>query len=309
MKYCQIIDRLIEILSTGKLQYKDTIIVGDNSSGKSDVLRQLIENDKKETFYFIDAVNRCFDVSQILKKPENNVQYSNEINRYRIKEDIFNHKDSFYYNGTPKAPEDLYMNYEDEIKEMMREFLGIQFDIRLGDVGWVVDINEEEADLSSGYQALIRIFLEIVYFVNTKKVGTIVIDEIDEFLSVANSGKIFEFLKFRFPQLNFIVTTHSADLIAYSNQANLILLEGNNFEIVDSGDFSTISQVYDVFETILGRKEKKNQKQEIDEELRRLLNNKIAGVWGKSDEQILEDIKSKEITKAQKLIIRQIEAW
>lgn len=47
MKYCQIIDRLIEILSTGKLQYKDTIIVGDNSSGKSDVLRQLIENDKK----------------------------------------------------------------------------------------------------------------------------------------------------------------------------------------------------------------------------------------------------------------------
>ncbi len=27
MKYCQIIDRLIEILSTGKLQYKDTIIV------------------------------------------------------------------------------------------------------------------------------------------------------------------------------------------------------------------------------------------------------------------------------------------
>ena len=109
--------------------------------------------------------------------------------------------------------------------------------------------------------------------------------------------------------MNFIVTTHSADLIAYSNQANLILLEGNNFEIVDSGDFSTISQVYDVFETILGRKEKKNQKQEIDEELRRLLNNKIAGVWGKSDEQILEDIKSKEITKAQKLIIRQIEAW
>lgn len=73
MKYYQVIDRLTEILLTEKLEYKDTIIIGDNSSGKSDVLKQLIGRDKKELFYFVDAVNRYFNVSQIMPDPVPNV--------------------------------------------------------------------------------------------------------------------------------------------------------------------------------------------------------------------------------------------
>lgn len=95
----------------------------------------------------------------------------------------------------------------------MNEFLQISFAIRQGEVGWNVYINNEIVELSSGYQALIRIFMEILYFSDTKSKGTIVIDEIDEFLSVKNSGKILGFLKNKFPELNFVVTTHSADLM------------------------------------------------------------------------------------------------
>lgn len=309
MKYCQMIDRLTKVLLDRKLEYKDTIIIGDNSSGKSDVLKQLIENDTEGAFYFIDAVNRYFNVAQIMPDPIFNIAYSSEISKCRIKEENFNQRDSFYYKGTPRAVEELYANYADEVTGMMEEFLGIKFNIKQGNIGLEVYIDGEEVTLSSGYQALIRIFIETIYFASTRETGTVVIDEIDEFLSVANSGRILGFLQGKFPELSFIVTTHSADLIAHSEYINLILLEEQNFEIVDAGDFSTISQVYDIFEAVLGKNINKSSKQHTDETLRILLNNKMAGIWEQNDEDLLQKMKSRELTRTQRLIIRQIEAW
>ena len=195
-----------------------------------------------------------------------------------------------------------------QVEALMNEFLQISFAIRQGEVGWNVYINNEIVELSSGYQALIRIFMEILYFSDTKSKGTIVIDEIDEFLSVKNSGKILGFLKNKFPELNFVVTTHSADLIANAEETNLILLYGENFEILDAGDFSSISQVYDIFSAFFEQKEK-NDKEKRDEILRRLFNNKMSGIWNSEDEAELEKMKAEKITKAQKLIVKQIEEW
>ena len=67
--YQTMLDRVCNSIISGNLEYKDTIIIGDNSSGKSDVLRQFIQNDKEEKFYFIDAVNRYFDIEQITPDP------------------------------------------------------------------------------------------------------------------------------------------------------------------------------------------------------------------------------------------------
>ena len=245
--YQTMLDRVCNSIISGNLEYKDTIIIGDNSSGKSDVLRQLVQNDKEEKFYFIDAVNRYFDIEQITPDLVQKINYSKEINKQRLDEDTFNYKDTFYYGGIPRAIEDFYVNYSSQIKALMDEFLQISFLICRGEVGWNAYVNDTRVDLSSGYQALIRIFMEILYFSDTKSSGTIVIDEIDEFLSVKNSGRILGFLKGKFPQLNFIATTHSADLIANAEETNLILLYGENFEILDAGDFSSISQVYDIF--------------------------------------------------------------
>lgn len=306
--YQTMLDRVCESISEGDLEYKDTIIIGDNSSGKSDVLRQLIQNDKEERFYFIDAVNRYFDIDQITPEPIQKINYSKEINKQRLEEDTFNHKDTFYYGGIPRAIEDLYMNYSSQIEALMNEFLQVLFTIRQGELGWNAYINDAIIDLSSGYQALIRIFMETLYFADTKSKGTIVIDEIDEFLSVKNSGRILGFLKEKFSQLNFVVTTHSADLIANAEETNLILLYGANFEILDAGDFSSISQVYDIFSVFFEQKEE-NDKKKRDEILRRLFNNKMSGIWNSEDEAELREIKEQELTKAQKLIVKQIEEW
>ena len=75
--------------------------------------------------------------------------------------------------------------------------------------------------------------------------------------------------------MNFVVTTHSADLIANAEETNLILLYGENFEILDAGDFSSISQVYDIFSVFF---EQKNDKEKRDEILRRLFNNKMSEI-------------------------------
>lgn len=307
--YQNMLIRLSRILLEGKLPYNDTIIIGDNSSGKSDILKKMIEDSDGSSYYFIDAVNRYFDIAQIMSKWEQEILFSKEINIHRLKEDNFNHKDSFYYGGTPKAVEDFYINYADELNELMKEFLDIQFEIKRGTVGWEVYIDGEKETLSSGYQALLRLFIEIVYYEKTKKIGIVVIDEIDEFLSVKNCGEIYGFLRKKFPALNFVVTTHSADLVANTENANLILLQNGEFEVLDSGDFSSISQVYDIFEAVLERDGEKSEKEKIDDRLRALLNNKISGVWESEDEKKLADVKNQNLTKAQKLIIKQIEEW
>lgn len=307
--YQSMIDRLTEVLVEDKLPYKDSIIIGDNSSGKSDVLKKIILADEEEKYYFIDAVNRYFNVDQIIDRTEAEITYSKEINKHRVAEDNFNHRDSFYYKGTPRAIEDFYVNYSSRLTELMSEFLGQNFEIKNINYGLAACIDGKVMALSSGYQALLRMFIEAVYFEKTREKGTIIIDEIDEYLSVKNCGGVLNFLREKFEALHFIVTTHSADLIANTENANLILLQGNNFQIIDSGDFSSVSQVYNIFEVILKGEAEKSKKERIDDELRMLLNNKMSGIWDEKDEELLESLRQCILTKVQKLIVKQIEEW
>ena len=96
--------------------------------------------------------------------------------------------------------------------------------------------------------------------------------------------------------MNFVVTTHSADLIANAEETNLILLYGENFEILDAGDFSSISLVYDIFSVFFEQKEK-NDKEKRDEILRRLFNNKMSEIWNSEDEAELEKMKAQKIKR------------
>ena len=294
--YQSMINRLSGILSEDSLPYEDSIIIGDNSSGKSDILKVLVQSDEVEKYYFIDAVNRYFNVNQIINRSESEIIYSKEINIHRMDEDNFNRKDSF-------------VNYSVKLTELMCEFLQQKFEIKYGNYGWEVCMDGEMVSLSSGYQALLRIFIEVVYFEKTKGTGTIVIDEIDEFLSVKNCGEVLNFLREQFKGIHFIVTTHSADLIANVENANLILLQGNSFQVLDAGDFSSVSQVYNIFDVILRVEEKKSEKEKMDDKLRMLLNNKMSGIWKQEDEELFENVKNENLTKVQKLIMRQIEEW
>ena len=89
---------VIEKMAKGQLPYQSTVVIGDNSAGKSLLLKKFIEN-MRENAYFIDAVNRGFDVRKVVRQ-EKKPKYNKVILETRIKEDFFNIIDTFNCYGT-----------------------------------------------------------------------------------------------------------------------------------------------------------------------------------------------------------------
>lgn len=309
----EIKDKIIK----GNLKYSNSIIIGDNSSGKSELLKMYL-NESNAECYFIDSVNRTFDYEKVTKRNIENEEYKNVIN-YRIKENIFNLKDSFDIDKTGMGSiEDIYFNFEKEIKEMIYEFLNVKLDIisesnQYTGKSYELKINNKIDKLSSGYQAIIRIFLELLFFreatKSTENYKVIVIDEINEFLSTRNEERILPFIMNKFSNMKFIITTHSADVIASAVDCNIIVFAGNNqYECLDGNDFTTVTDVREIFNNIYNINED-NSTKDIEVILRNLLNCKISDVWTEVEERRLNEIKEESLTNAQKLMLKQIKSW
>lgn len=74
-------------------------------------------------------------------------------------------------------------------------------------------------------------------------------------------------------------------------------------------EISQVYRKYMIFLVFFFEQKEKNDKKKRDEILRRLFNNKMSGIWNSEDEAELREIKEQELTKAQKLIVKQIEEW
>lgn len=310
MKYQNILNKGIKILN--KSEDKNWIIIGDNSIGKSELLRKYVS--EYEDGYYIDSVNRVFDISKIAFEIPMDVNItSKQIRDKRVTDEFYNLKDSFAGYGNIER---LYPIYRDKLIELLKKYIGIEFSIEregyvegYGEGRIMCKINNLEVELSSGYQAIIRIFSELIFYNDyLKERGTIVIDEIDEFLSPKNSASILEFLKNEFQQNSFIVSTHSGDLIANSSDINIIALERENFSILDGNDFSTLTEVNTLFYKLFDYEQKKNC-DIIDSKLQKLFNLKITGNWSGEEEIEFKSIDKEILTPVQKLIYKQIKEW
>ncbi|MCD8148197.1 MAG: hypothetical protein LUE92_01245 [Clostridiales bacterium] len=307
-------NEIVEKIRKGELRHQDCIIVGDNSSGKSLLLKTFIENEKvREKIYFIDAVNRGFDVTKVSEKGEE-PNYRDSILETRLDEMHFNLVDSFNCFGTStERVEIVYWLYDKALQNLFFEFTGDSFRILEGDPLGEVDFGNGIGLLSSGYQAIVRILLELLYYESVKISDSIkdqawvVVDELDEFLSPKYSAKILGFLKQKFPWAIWLVTTHSCDLVASAQNANLILLDNGNYEVIDVDDYNSISEVQVVFERLYGRSFASENNYENT--LRRLLNNRINNAWSDYDERCLEELSTEQLTASQRLILKQIQEW
>lgn len=307
-------EHLIEKIYEEKLSYIDSVIIGDNSSGKTLLLKLFIEKVKADrAIYFIDAVNRGFDVIKI-SKADSKPEYKKTILETRLQEQNFNLVDTFNCFGTlTERVEIIYQLYEKEVQamfyELTKERFHIVYDAPLGEV----DFGNGKGLLSSGYQAIIRILLELLYYqdmeIEKKSLQSawIVIDEIDEYLSPRYSATILEFLKEKFSWGKWIVTTHSCDLVANTKDSNLIILDKNNCEVIDINDYPSVSEVQIIFERVFGNP--KVSESQIENVLRRLLNNKMNQAWGEKDEECLLQLEKRKLTASQQLIVRQIREW
>lgn len=305
---------IIDKINKENLNHKDTIIIGDNSIGKSELLKLLAKEDF-EKYYIIDSVNRNLNTFNIIAN-ENIVYDYKSINETRIKEDNFNLRDSFNFFAN-ESIDSIIINYFDELKVIVKEFLDVDIEIEELNYGFQIQnkliINNEIDKISSGYQAIMRIFLELIYLkkcLEEKKIEsiTVIIDEVDKYLSSKNKSKIIVFLKQRFKYFNFIITTHSSEVISSCIDFNLIILKEDGYEVLDSNDFNTITDVQEIFEKLYNIVSDKNDDY-IETILRRLLNSKINNLWGELEKIDLEKIKGKKLSNSQKLLLHQIENW
>ncbi|MEY8427769.1 hypothetical protein AALA00_08660 [Lachnospiraceae bacterium 46-15] len=319
--YQEMIQKIADAICENALKEKNYILVGDNSSGKSEVLQKVIERKLGSAVYFIDSVNRTFDAGKVELRSRSYLHVNLEprcVITERMAPDRFNLQDSFSAIG---CIEKMYAKYMERLAFMCKNLLGreiriVRETLEAGLVENKVLIDGVEASLSSGYQAVIRIFCEILYFCDVMEgqkweKGFVVIDELDEYLSPKYSAKILSYLQHQFPELSFLVTTHSIDLVESSEDANLIVLKDLSFEIYLSREIGTAILVDDIFTNLFfeNRKVHQSEDDEIDKRLRRLLNLKIAGVWDKNAEDELWSINTEEILPHQKMICRQIKEW
>lgn len=308
------LNEIISKLYKNILKYEDTVIVGDNSSGKSLLLKLLIEKyGKTDKVYFIDAVNRGFDVGMIIKE-EKKPEYKQTIINTRIGKEYFNLRDSFNCYGTlTERIEQIYFPFEEKLQTLFEQLTKEKFKVVQGDALGEVEFKNGKGLLSSGYQAIVRLLLELIYYqekcIENKGIekAVVIIDEIDEFLSPGYAFLIMPFFKEKFPQMNFIVTTHSCDLVIGAQNANLVILSEAGYEVLDINDFQSSSEVQIIFSKIFG--EQTVLDNGIDDELRRLFNNKINNAWGKKEQLQLENIQKNKLTASQQLICKQIMEW
>lgn len=97
-------------------------------------------------------------------------------------------------------------------------------------------------ELSSGFQAVLSLILAIFEWIETTNeedeiyvkdaAGTVIIDELDVHLHPEWQLTIRKSLETLFPNLQFIVTTHSPHIISSAKSGELLILHGNN-DIVD----------------------------------------------------------------------------
>ena len=226
----------------------------------------------------------------------------------------FNLADSFNCFGTlTERVEIIYQLYEKEIQDLFYELTNDRFKIDYNNPIGEVDFGNGKGLLSSGYQAILRILLELLYYQdmeiqkNALQHAWVIIDELDEYLSPKYSAAILEFLKKKFPWGRWVVTTHSCDLVAFTKNCNLIILDNGNYEVVDINDYTSISEVQVIFDRIFGNHEMPESN--LENILRRLLNNKINGAWCEKDEECLKQIGSEKLTASQQLSVRQIREW
>lgn len=313
MKFCQsMLHETVELLINHKLPYQDSILIGENAAGKSEAIKCFMRETDR-IIYFIDAMNRSFDIHAVKALGEK-LRYKPSILTKRLDDGNFNLRDSWAYYGTAtECIELIYPHFEEKIQSLLRSCFGMGFSLYSPETQEVQYDSGDIGRISNGYQAIIRILLELLYFqeVNPVQNGNralIIIDEIDEYLSPNNAGKLFTFVKTQFSEMDFIVTTHSPEVIAAASKCNILVMYESRVEVLDAGDFQNIDDAMTVFKGVFGRSQNSDGNQ-YEELLRQLFNNRIAGVWGENEQKSYAMIREEELTKAEKVLYRQIGEW
>lgn len=270
---------LSNIIYTNTLQdkrffcHKNIIIAGNNSSGKSTLIKQILrkvrENKCKE-FYYIDSQNR------VVMDSTNNrldVCYADfiltSIINTRSDPDFFSKKDVFdkRCSGGIATYAELTNNLE-KYNELFNVFIpGIMLtkdsllneDTIIGGTDTIkVNGRYNISDLSSSEAAKMRLIMEINY-ANSLDCKAVIIDEFDDHFDSENMISFMETLVEYFAQMRFVFVIHNFEILVRINGMDAVIYNNEKTSpdeiwVVDCDDITELGQIYRIRSQYIGKK-------------------------------------------------------
>lgn len=280
----------------------NVIVTGSNSVGKSFLAFEIMRKNAEEreqgrkvpNFYFIGVANQTFKLYITTLKSLDNYL---EITKYRLLSLRTKNRDIKDWTYEAKS----YDSYADFDTKSVASLIGEKFihlmkssnkknqlKKALGEFGITVKeslSNTQEAlkselyleiegqrftiggskDLSSGYQSILRLFTELFLLRDGYKENFIIfLDEISKSLDSKNSLKLIGVLEKYFPNYQFIITTHSYDLILGTKNSKILRVENQNVvDYFEDSYFETVDQVRTIVFGIEDNLEELDEKEKI----------------------------------------------
>ena len=234
-----------------EFNHNDFILIGSNMTGKSKIIKDIIDTNI-DNLYFIDSINRTIPNDNPIGK-FSDISSIEDIVVNRRKKDVFNRKDVIdNIHNNNLILNELIENIE-TYRELINKFFNCEFEVieksesqdslLIGNKIYIYKFgNKKYSSLSNGYQAMIRILMEIKFAVS-RGCKFVIIDEIDAHLDNINCSRLISFIKDEFNSLRFLITTHSPDVILSSYDFNIIKINENYCEYYDSNDMNELNYI------------------------------------------------------------------
>ncbi len=237
---------------TNFLLHKDMIIIGENTSGKSKLLKDLIKGLNNNSIYFIDSKNRTIPIKEGVLGDEFNKFKVEEIVEYRIKPENFNRRDVFYTASGSEIVLGELIKYNSKYANLFKDTLGINMTyVKSNELvqDAVEDIcigPDKLSKISSGIQCRLRILMEVNH-ASENKCKVIIIDEFNTNLDYKAASQFFIQLKTRYSHIRFIITSHSIYTLRGIDNADVVKIykgfeksEDNSCEFFDCKDLDNL---------------------------------------------------------------------
>ncbi|MBN9645572.1 ATP-binding protein [Terrisporobacter glycolicus] len=261
MNVKEVINLIVESVNQEKkiFKYKDMILIGENTSGKSKIIKECIKKMNYNDVYFIDSNNRVIltDDTQRLMNDEFCKFKVQDIVRCRIKKDYFNKKDVFSEDSGGEIILGELINHNSKYTKLFFEVLEIDMVYEnLEESNFITDeveqvyINKTNLrEISSGIQSMLRILME-VNFAYENKCKVIFIDEFNSNLDYNASADFFIRLRCKYPNIRFIISSHDIYTLKGVYDADIVRVykhyekvEENMCEFFDSNDLDNIEMI------------------------------------------------------------------
>lgn len=235
-------------ITSDDFSFKNSLLVGDNSSAKTYILEGYLNKKRKsENCYYISVENRnlTLDISII---NEVHLHERNTISTLLDKR-LEGTDDLWVDNSLGKNIFSMIF-ISGDYNDVISDFFGFNVEVKKVNSSifnkYVACFNGvENLKISNGISSIIRLLIEIEIGVKLNCTAFF-IDEIEKYLDSNNAYKLIKFIQNRYVKQQFIITTHSDDIIVGSKDFNVIKINNDNdnvnnktVEIYNSNDYNS----------------------------------------------------------------------